>query len=682
MKRLFKYSLVLLALTTQMSYGQTSGIAKLKAADEAYKDLRFFTAAKLYSSYLSSGSARDESVIERLANCYWNVRNYDMSRSWYDSLSDGYLQQNTQAQQRKAELYAMKGDYKVASEGLSKVKGYEEKATSYNDLHYFLRDSIDWKIGFLQLNSQYRDFSPFIVGDKLFWSSNNPGGKKTKNIQGWDSQSFARINVTDDPAAKKNIPMPTRDTLKVGAFKNLAFRSDLSDVPVLEKSILPINNIGGAVYRAMQPKGLDTLKRNVAHISYTPVGDKIYFTVNEQDKLSKKFTNRLRIMEATYKDNMVSSLKMLSFGDSVTSATHPAIHPSGDLLVFSSDYSGGKGGFDIYISKKDGNGDWSAAQPLDAVNTVGNDVFPQFGPDGKLYFSSDAVPGLGGLDIFRLTLNPAGVAGQVEYLSFPINSSYDDFGITFDAGGKEGFFSTNRLGNDDIFSFVFDEQFMILTGLVIDKTSKQGIEGLQVDIFEKDEKTGALKPLSNMMSATDGGFTFKLKPNRNYITKVKSPVDSASAEVDPTFLKSGEKVILSLMKELPPPPRQTFLGLIDSLKSISKSWYQVHHFFDKKEIVGPDWDIMRKARAELKADPSLRVIILSATDCLGDEIYNDKLSKRRSNYVRIVTQKYVKNKIEMMFVGERYLELPCDPVTSKPLEQLPNRYSYLFLIQD
>ncbi|MFZ9660925.1 MAG: hypothetical protein ACO29O_03525, partial [Chitinophagaceae bacterium] len=605
----------------------------------------------------------------------------EMCRNWYDSLSDNYLQRNAMAQQRKAELYAMKGDYKSASEGLSKVKGFEEKAASYNDQHSFLRDSIDWKIGYLQLNSQYRDFSPFIIGDKLFWSTNNPGGKKTKNIQGWDSQSFARINVTDDPEAKKNVPTPARDTAKGKKIRNVAFRSDLSDVPVLSKSILPINNGGGANYRAMQPKGLDTLKKNVAHISYAPAQDKIYLTVNEQVKVSKKLVNRLRIIEANYKDNIVSDLKMLSFGDSITSATHPAVHPSGDLLVFSSDNAGGKGGFDIYISKKDGNGNWSAAEPLDPVNTAGNDVFPQFGPDGKLYFSSDAMPGLGGLDLYRLTLNPAGIAGPVEYLSYPINSSYDDFGITFDAGGKEGFFSTNRLGNDDIFSFIFDEQFIMLTGVVVDKTSNQGIEGLQVDIFEKDEKTGALKPISNAMSSLDGGFNFKLKPNRSYITKVKSPVDSASAEVDPEFLKSGNKVVLSLLKELPPPP-QTFLGLIDSLKSISKSWYQVHHFFDKREIVGPDWEIMKKARAELKADPTLRVVVLSATDCLGDEIYNDKLSKKRSNYIRVVTQKHVKNKIEMMFVGERYLELPCDPETAKPLEQLPNRYSYLFLIKD
>ena len=78
-----------------------------------------------------------------------------------------------------------------------------------------------------------------------------------------------------------------------------------------------------------------------------------------------------------------------------------SISEDGTILYFSSDMKGGLGGNDIYTSQlKDGR--WSKPQNLgEAVNTSQNEIFPYLHEDGSLYFSSDGLPGLGQLDLFK-----------------------------------------------------------------------------------------------------------------------------------------------------------------------------------------------------------------------------------------------------------------------------------------
>src|SRR5690606_33271150 len=76
-------------------------------------------------------------------------------------------------------------------------------------------------------------------------------------------------------------------------------------------------------------------------------------------------------------------------------------------------------------------------------------VFPFVGQNGTLYFSSDGHLGLGGLDLFYAENEGAGF-GNVKNIGPPINSSADDFAFSIDAD-QEGFVSSNRSGNDDIY---------------------------------------------------------------------------------------------------------------------------------------------------------------------------------------------------------------------------------------
>ena len=149
-------------------------------------------------------------------------------------------------------------------------------------------------------------------------------------------------------------------------------------------------------------------------------------------------------------DNKKQPAKKLPFNYVDYSCTHPCISKDGNTMYFASNMLGGYGGFDIYISKKN-DGVWGTPQNLGTkINSYLNEGYPYL--DGNcLYFSSEGLPGFGGLDVFKYNLETE----EINNLGRPINSSYDDF--YFIKKSAEGYFVSNRSeeeAKDIIYKFV------------------------------------------------------------------------------------------------------------------------------------------------------------------------------------------------------------------------------------
>jgi peptidoglycan-associated lipoprotein len=138
---------------------------------------------------------------------------------------------------------------------------------------------------------------------------------------------------------------------------------------------------------------------------------------------------------------------------------HPSFSNELDILFFiAKDWPGGYGGCDIWYTKYDRNTDsWGKAINLGSeINTNQDELFPYIHPDGTLYFTSYAHNGFGGMDIFKARKKDGFTWGNVENMGTPINTTEDDFGITFRGETNSGYFSSNRkggLGKDDIYEF-------------------------------------------------------------------------------------------------------------------------------------------------------------------------------------------------------------------------------------
>jgi outer membrane protein OmpA-like peptidoglycan-associated protein len=198
------------------------------------------------------------------------------------------------------------------------------------------------------------------------------------------------------------------------------------------------------------------------------------------------------------------------FNSTAYSCMHPSLTADGKSLYFASDMPGGQGGIDIWKSTWDGS-TWSAPENLgEKVNSIGDDVFPFISSDNVLYFSSNGWPGMGGLDIY-MSERSGSSWSRAENLGGDINSSNDDFGLSYNPTSKTGYLSSNRTTqglNDDLFFF---EKMCTNTNVTItDEETGKPIVGATVKIVENGVEIG------NVLTDDSGVINRCLNPSRNY----------------------------------------------------------------------------------------------------------------------------------------------------------------------
>jgi len=98
----------------------------------------------------------------------------------------------------------------------------------------------------------------------------------------------------------------------------------------------------------------------------------------------------------------------------------------GNTMYFVTDRKGDKSSTDIYMVQKVGK-NWGEAKPLPAtINTIGRETTPFISPDGRwLFFSSDGLPGMGGLDVYVVE-NLGSTWGDPVNLGIMVNSVNND----------------------------------------------------------------------------------------------------------------------------------------------------------------------------------------------------------------------------------------------------------------
>ena len=163
-------------------------------------------------------------------------------------------------------------------------------------------------------------------------------------------------------------------------------------------------------------------------------------------------SNKLGIFSAELINGKWTNIKSFTYNNPLYSFCTPSLTPDGDRIYFASDMPGGVGGMDLYYCNRHNN-DWDPPVNLGPViNTPKNESFPFACKYGKLFFASDGHKGFGGKDLFY-TQEINGDWIFPVHLDSAINSPADDFGIVVDSTMDNGYFSTNRRGTDDIFSF-------------------------------------------------------------------------------------------------------------------------------------------------------------------------------------------------------------------------------------
>jgi peptidoglycan-associated lipoprotein len=339
----------------------------------------------------------------------------------------------------------------------------------------------------------------------------------------------------------------------------------------------------------------------------------LYFTRCEAGKREKK---GCIIMYSKRTGDKWSEPKNIGILPDSLVAAHPALTQDGLTLYFVSDMKGGFGGKDIWMSTRASEGDaWSKPKNLGPdINTSGNELFPYVRKNGTLYFSSDGLIGMGGLDIFKAVSQPDG-SWVVQNMKAPINSSADDFGITFEDDNESGIFSSTRKGrgNDELYSFEFPPLKFNITGLVKDEKTGAPIVSSTVSLIASDG--------SNLQAETGTGGDFKFP--------LKSDVDYIFLASKQGYLNGKEKETTKGQEK----SRDFFVTIL--LSAIDKPIELPNIFYDFGK-----WDLRPESMVSLDKlvetlidNPNVTIELMSHTDSRDTEEYNYQLSQKRAQSV-------------------------------------------------
>jgi hypothetical protein len=185
-------------------------------------------------------------------------------------------------------------------------------------------------------------------------------------------------------------------------------------------------------------------------------GKTVYFTSEvETGKVTnnRRFRNHSGIFIGELSGTDLLSVNAFKYNNPKYDIGQPSISRDGKYLFFASDMPGGSGGSDLYYCESI-KGEWSDPVNLGPkVNSAGAENYPFIHPSGKLYFTSNRPGGVGKLDVYVTFLNN-GSWEDPALLPEPINSKADDFAFIAEPDLQEGYFSSNRNNQDNIYRFV------------------------------------------------------------------------------------------------------------------------------------------------------------------------------------------------------------------------------------
>ncbi|NMM47173.1 OmpA family protein [Marinigracilibium pacificum] len=357
-----------------------------------------------------------------------------------------------------------------------------------------------------------------------------------------------------------------------------------------------------------------------------------------------------------------SEPRMMKINERGYWTSSPVFSANGRTLYFASNRPGGYGGVDLYSAQMDAYGNFRAIKNLGAeINSPGNEMFPYVHENGTLYFSSDGLPGFGGLDLFRATRNDGVI--EVENLGEGINSAYDDFAITY-TYPLGGLFSSNRpsgVGDDDIYVFVNNDPeykvvdyFLTVQTLSNDQGKIEPLENTRVQVFNE---TGKL--LERFFTDGDGKFKMKVTPESNYLIVGEKPEYFTTRLRYSTNDKGVDKSQLEKYR--------TVVNLDTSLTLLqvnTKTVFELENIYydlDKADIRPDAARELDKLVTILRDNPDISIELSSHTDSRAADAYNLDLSQRRAQSAvdYIISQGIDENRLIPIGYGETQLKNEC-----------------------
>lgn len=626
--KLYKLILItFLSFTFVSSYAQVDdkkfkkeGKSALKKANKEYNKFGYIEAKELLLELANTGY-RSEDLFQKLGNTfYFNNKMYDAAKWYSELMNENEVQEDSEYYFRYSQALKGTKNYTEADKWMNKFneaspadlrarafaskKDYKEKIES-------IQSGVN--VYNLDINSANSDFGVAQYQNKLVFASsrvkeNIEGSNKKNKIKNyrWNDQPFLDLFTADKTSDK--------------SYNNINAYSELINTEYHESSA-----------------------------SFTPNEKTMFFTRNNY--FNKKYdddnkgTNKLKMFRVSQKDDGEwSDIESVHFNSDLYSVAHPSVNVYGTKVYFSSDMPGTTGLSDIYVA--DLNRDGTLGEPINlgtAINTEGQENFPFINEKGDLFYSSNGLPGLGGLDVFVIRDFENKFANNqplpAENLGRPFNSSNDDFAYYENLGTGEGFFSSDRSGgkgDDDIYSFVAQKNIdaedclQEVKGVVRNKKTNELVPYATVTLFDNNGEF-----IDKLIVGKDAAFQFNLDCTTKYLVRGEKSTYTSDEEwitTPNTNLALGLDLGLNLSLSIDPVtvPNEGPIAVGETINEFID--INIIYFdFDKDFIRSPDaTNELQKVIRYMNKYPSASIDVRSHTDSRASNAYNDDLSNRRN----------------------------------------------------
>ncbi len=397
----------------------------------------------------------------------------------------------------------------------------------------------------------------------------------------------------------------------------------------------------------------------------TPIGN----VIGKSRIITAKYSNGNLTHSIEYKDNSLDELDW---------SGQPALNTDGSIMIFASDRKNGEGGTDLWICRKDANGEFS--QPINLGNSINSrcdEISPFISPNGKrLYFSSAGHSTVGGYDLFYSEINQklwneigsknsesdlSSYFSKPVNLGTPVNTTYDELFPSCSGDCDEAlYYSSNQnqtsalvgtRGGFDMFvvhkilkhkaekDIVKEDKpieinkeeakpkqnlnDVVLKGTVYEKNTNKPIVAAEVSI-KKDLDS------KNLLTDNSGKFEFPLNRNAQYeVTAQKKEFffDSKRIFLSPDFPQDTVDMDFYLPE----------IGVIRINFPTDEYMNPYKYTLDSNGIeTGRLWTEELKLVAsniKMALDRIDRIVLVGHTDDVGTDAYNMALGLRRVDFV-------------------------------------------------
>jgi len=589
---------------------QTSG-KKIKVnrnvmmADELVKSGSYYNAIDIYLQEFNEDG--EPYVAFHLADAYFKARDYKNSETWFQKAFKLDPTNFPEAQYYYALSMKYNAKYQAAADefkAFNKTRMRGSQAAYYKRLAKNDLKGCDLALALLEqpeeveithlnrnINNPYTDFSPRYNpdNDKLVYAS-----------------------------------LVSEEVIDMGANKKTELRSRIFEAKQQGEGWAKGEMISGP---------FNDPPAHTGNGSYSLDGKRFYFTeCNPNDSLQMI----CNIYVSEYAAGEWSKPKPLNDVNAAYgfTTTHPCIgeYKGKEILYFASNREGTVGGMDIWYSEVRNKGaEYTAPQNCGRkINTMGDEITPFYSKKEEvLYFSSNGLINVGGLDIYRVTgglkswKNPMNVG-------FPINSSVDDFYYSTDSKNERtfraGFFVSNRSGGysvkgetccDDIYQYryIIPPVFTIM-GRVFDVKDSAQVDGAAVELLASAGKIDSAASSSAKMFEFYRGSEFE-----NYtVTAIKDGYYQGKAKTSTVGLLLDDTLYVDVYIEKIPIKKEI---------EVKNIYYEL----DRAELRPESYPSLDSLYNVMIDNPAIIAEVGSHTDSRGSDSYNLDLSQRRAQSV-------------------------------------------------